>query len=105
MTAAFPADSSPAILRCGKVLRTNGGVSVMRVVLAAILLMVSLTVTPGAVRAQTTVDLIAKALDTYWSAQFADLGLTYYSPRVKEVSAPGMDYCDGFDVYYTPAGF
>jgi len=77
----------------------------MRVVLAAILLMVSLTVTPGAVRAQTTVDLIAEALDTYWSAQFADLGLTYYSPRVKEVSAPGMDYCDGFDVYYTPAGF
>ena len=53
----------------------------MRVVLAAVLLTVSLTVAPGAVRAQTTVDLIAGALDTYWSAQFAELGLTYYSPR------------------------
>jgi predicted metalloprotease len=77
----------------------------MRVVLAAALLLVSLAVAPGAARAQTTVDLIAQALDTFWSAQFADRGLTYYSPQVKEVSGPGMDFCDGFDVYYTPAGY
>jgi predicted metalloprotease len=77
----------------------------MRVVLVATLLFVSLAVAPGAARAQTTVDMIAGALDTFWAQQFADRGLTYSSPRVKEVSGPGMEFCDGFDVYYTPAGF
>src|SRR3954469_313373 len=93
------------MLRGGKVLRTWGGRIVMRVLLATAVLFVSLTAAPSAARAQTTIDLIAAALDSYWSAQFADQGLTYYSPRIEEVSAPGMEFCDGFDVYYTPAGY
>src|SRR4051794_30859659 len=93
------------MLRGGQGLRTWGGRIAIRVLLAAVALLVSLTVAPRAARAQTTIDLSAAALDSYWSAQFVYQGLAYYSPRIEEVSAPGMEFCDGFDVYYTPAGY
>jgi predicted metalloprotease len=60
---------------------------------------------PATARAQSNAELIAADLDAWWSMIFAERGIPYTSPRFEIISAPGMEFCDGFDVYYAIAGY
>ena len=62
---------------------------------------------PGAARvqAQSTTDLIFAELDAWWASAFAERGLSYSSPRLELVDAPGTDLCGFLDNFSVPAAY
>ena len=77
----------------------------MRHILAVALLALGMLLAPVGASAQTTVELIAADIDAWWAAVFAERGLAYSSPRLDQVDEPGIEFCAGIDVFYTPAGY
>ncbi len=55
--------------------------------------------------AQSSAELIAAELDTWWAAEFAERGLSYSSPRLELVTDPETEFCGFIDVFYAPAGY
>ena len=60
---------------------------------------------PSVARAQSTSDLIYAELDAWWAAAFAERGLSYSSPRLELVDAPGTDFCGFLDSFAVPAAY
>ena len=70
----------------------------------ALAVMVAL-LAPSLARAQSTSDLIYAELDAWWAAAFAERGLSYSSPRLELVDAPGTDFCGFLDNFLVPAAY
>jgi predicted metalloprotease len=60
---------------------------------------------PSVARAQSTSDLIFAELDAWWAAAFAERGLSYNSPQLDLVDAPGTEFCGFLDAFYAPAAY
>jgi hypothetical protein len=60
---------------------------------------------PNIAMAQTTSDLIYAEVDAFWASAFAERGLSYSSPRLTLVDAPGTNTCGFLDAYLTPAAY
>jgi uncharacterized protein len=60
---------------------------------------------PSVARAQSTSDLIYAELDAWWAAAFAERGLSYGSPQLDLVDAPGTSFCGFLDDFTTPAAY
>jgi predicted metalloprotease len=73
--------------------------------LALALAMVALLLLPATVRAQSSAEEIAAAVDAWWAEELAARGIPYSSPRLELVTAPGMDFCAFIDTYAVPAGY
>lgn len=71
---------------------------VLAVALAALL-------APVTASAQSTVETVVADIDAYWAAQFANLGLSYTSPRLQSVDMFMNTQCGPIDPFFSPGAY
>jgi predicted metalloprotease len=77
----------------------------MRQRLLIALIALAALLTPLSASAQSTVELVVADIDAYWSQQFANLGLTYASPRLQSVEGAMNTQCGPIDPFLSPGAY
>jgi predicted metalloprotease len=60
---------------------------------------------PLTASAQSTVELVVSDIDSFWSQQFATMGVSYVSPNLSSIDGPMSTSCGPIDPYVSPGAY
>jgi predicted metalloprotease len=82
-----------------------GGFAIMRYRLLSIVLLLGLLASPRIALAQSTVELVVRDIDAFWTEQFANAGLAYVSPSLRSIEGPMSTSCGPIDPFMSPGAY